>query len=767
VRIKNLRLAVLFLLTVCQVVRAEEIRGTVADPSGALIPGAAIRLAMGDRVIATATTDAMGAYSLHVKHEKLSSTAALRVEASAPGFAPATFRVEFVKTTHVTLPIRMQIAASPESVTVEAKSPPFRDQLDMSDVRDSSAKDIGEALSQLDGISKLRRGGIANDLVVRGLQRNNINVLVDGSRTYGACPGGMDPPAQHVDFSEVERVEVLKGPYDVANQGSLGAIINVVTKSPGPGFHLKPSLSVGSSAFFNPSITASYGTDSVKLLLGYSFRNADPYKDGLGKTFTSYANYTAKVQNRKSFDIHSGWFQSEFAPTTNQKVSLSYTRQVSGLVLYPYLTMDADYDRADRVIVKYQIRDFSRDLHAVRIESYFTQVQHYMSDRLRATALAPSWKMASDASTRVIGGRVETDFGRDFTFGFESYYRKWNMLQFANMGAAINTGNAIPDVTTTTAGAFVDYHHAFSDTIRLNGGFRFDHAAMDVGVPNFNSDMFYLYQNTRNTSNTDNYPSGNLRLTMGAFKHLELFVGAGSTARIPDAEERYINRKTAMGANVGNPLLPSTRNTEVDAGFKFTRGRAYVKPSLFFSNLSDYIIVNDQPKLNAQTSGPMLPATARSYQNIGARIYGGEVSYAVALPAAFSLSGGASYSRGIGNREPQFGILSTNLPEMPPLHSWAALRYTHATAFAEIGGAAAGRQNLIDRDLHETPTPGYGLMNLKLGCIYKKWYGSFMMDNLLNRFYYEHLSYYRDPDFSGVKVPEPGRNFFAQVKYTF
>ncbi len=42
-----------------------------------------------------------------------------------------------------------------------------------------------------------------------------------------------------------------------------------------------------------------------------------------------------------------------------------------------------------------------------------------------------------------------------------------------------------------------------------------------------------------------------------------------------------------------------------------------------------------------------------------------------------------------------------------------------------------------------------------------------MVDNLLNRFYYENLSYYRDPFASGVKIPEPGRNFFGQPRYSF
>ena len=58
-------------------------------------------------------------------------------------------------------------------------------------------------------------------------------------------------------------------------------------------------------------------------------------------------------------------------------------------------------------------------------------------------------------------------------------------------------------------------------------------------------------------------------------------------------------------------------------------------------------------------------------------------------------------------------------------------------------------------------------MNVKLGVTYRQLYAGLMVDNLLNRYYYEHLSYYRDPFSAGVKVPEPGRNFFAQVKLSF
>ena len=84
------------------------------------------------------------------------------------------------------------------------------EHLDIREVRETPARDVGEALKGIEGISSIRRGAIANDLVLRGFQRDNLNVLVDGMRIYGACPNRMDPNSFHIDFAEIEEVSVLK-----------------------------------------------------------------------------------------------------------------------------------------------------------------------------------------------------------------------------------------------------------------------------------------------------------------------------------------------------------------------------------------------------------------------------------------------------------------------------------------------------------------------------------------------------------------------------
>jgi iron complex outermembrane receptor protein len=759
------------------------LRGTVTDRSGAVVQGASVQLLAGGRTVAETKTGSNGEFALAAPTGERAEDA-YTILAVASGFAPASQAVRLADAANHKLALVLDIAPYRQSVEIQAAAPVNECSLDLSGVRESTAKDLGEALTALDGVWKIRKAGIANDLVIRGFQQNNINVLVDGSRTFGACPGHMDPPAEHVDFDEVDHVDVSKGAFDVANEGSLGAVVNIVTKSPAMGFSVKPSLSVGSFDFFNPSVTASYGGQTFQILGGYSYRTSDPYKDGSGRAFTEYADYSASGKRQHAFDINTGWIEMQFRLSADQQLSLGYTRQQAGLILYPYLTMDSDGDNADRVTLKYSARDLTPAWRNLRVESYFTQVQHDMSDDQRTSAPAASgmpgsWSMAAAASTRTIGGRVESDLGSDFTVGVETYHRNWNMFDYMNMTGMLTVTPSIPDVNTLSAGSFVAYHHAITERWKVTAGVRFDHAQMRVDAPQASTDAYYQFHDTRRTGNSDNYPSGNARLTMRLTKSSELFAGLGATGRIPDAEERYIN--TGMGANptVGNPLLPVTRNTEVAAGWSANHARFYVRPQFFYSFLDNYILVNNQPQWNAPGMdgsmgdgsmggmGMMPVPTARSYTNVDARIYGGETAYGVTLTSALSLNGGGSYSRGTATPQMDVNVMSHNLPEMPPLRVWSALRYARQWAFAEFGTVAVNRQSLVDADLKETPTAGYAVLNVKLGFTHRKLSGSFTVDNLLDRLYYEYLSYYRDPFASGVKVPEPGRNFFGQLRYSF
>lgn len=123
------------------------------------------------------------------------------------------------------------------------------------------------------------------------------------------APNGMDPAEFHVDFAEVQRVEITKGVFDIKNQGSLGGAINIITKDPEAGLRTEPNLAAGSFGDVNPSLVSSYGADKVWGLAGYSIRASEPYRDASERRFTDYGNYVSGARASDVFRIHTGWFR--------------------------------------------------------------------------------------------------------------------------------------------------------------------------------------------------------------------------------------------------------------------------------------------------------------------------------------------------------------------------------------------------------------------------------------------------------------------------
>jgi iron complex outermembrane receptor protein len=649
-----------------------------------------------------------------------------------------------------------------KEVELKAKKETFKDSLEVREVRESSAKDVGEALTKLEGIWKIRKGGIANDVVLRGFFRDNINVLIDGDRVYAACPGRMDPPAFHVDFSQVERIEIIKGPFDVRHQGSMAGLVNIIIKKPERGFHLKLNASAGSFNFINLSPVVSYADDKLGILVGYSYRYSKPYKDGDGKKITEYANYKPQFINSKAFEINTYWTKLGFKPIENHSVEFSYTRQDARHVLYPYLRMDAIYDKTDRFNMNYQIDGISDMLKSLKFHLYYTKVDHWMDDRYRTSAGMGLWSMATDAKSKAYGGRLEANLG-DLTLGFEAYKRNWDAINYMGM---MGTQFAIPDVDTESFGLYGEYKKNLSDRLRWVAGLRLDSTKTQADSSKANTNLYFAYKNTRSTSKTDTYPSGNIQLFYELQKGTELFVGLGHSVRVPDPQERYFALRRMSGSDsVGNPELKPSKNTELDLSIKHSTDRALIKAAAFYSYVQDYITVHNQNRVNSVPG--VMNSQARSYENVNAQFFGGEVDLRLSLTQELFLFGGMSYVQARKETKPEKNINSSNVAEIPPLKTRIALRYDKGMYFGEVETILSATQNRTDTDLREQKTSGYGVVNIKVGGNFKGFTINAGIDNVFDKRHFEHLSYLRDPFTTGVKVPEPGRTFYVNVSYTF
>ena len=102
----------------------------------------------GNQSIATTKTDDKRSFVVQFEPEQVPA-GQVRLSVMAEGFAAANREIELAPGTHPNVAVRLEITALSEQIHVEAKSQPFRDQLDMSEVRESPARNVGEALTEI------------------------------------------------------------------------------------------------------------------------------------------------------------------------------------------------------------------------------------------------------------------------------------------------------------------------------------------------------------------------------------------------------------------------------------------------------------------------------------------------------------------------------------------------------------------------------------------------------------------------------------------
>jgi iron complex outermembrane receptor protein len=673
-----------------------------------------------------------------------------------------------------------------EKVTVEEKKTEeevsTKKELTQEEAKVTRQIDLGEILSEFyPEVWYMRKAGTANDLYIRGFAKDNINVLIDGSKIYGACPNRMDPPSFHVSSPQIENITIKEGPFDVENAGSLAAVVNVKTKDPKEGIGGEVGGTYGSWSYRTGYVWGNVGNKFIKVLVGASNQYSKPYESGEGKKATEYAVYSTpagptagkyKPQyiNDKAFNIDRVWTKLLINPNDNAEIKLSYAFENARNVLYPALKMDALYDRTNRFNTDFKLKDIG-----LNFSIYYNEVKHDMRDSFRTTAMNKPYSMKTYAESKMFGTKLSKDlnlFGVNTTVGIDTYLRNWKADNVQNAyrqdtTKPVNYNNGmIPDVDIKDIGLFVKGSKDI-EKWTISGGLRYDYtyskADPNSMTANTNRDLF-IKKNGYKFSNTDNYVSGYAIAKYNINKKDNVYVGFGSTVRVPDPEERFISL-SGMAPWYGNPDLKPTRNNEIDAGFEaFPMNNVGIRGNIFYSMLQDYIYLR-QYKVGT--------TTYTTYENINAAIYGGDINGFVAINDKISTELGLAYQ--IGKKTNKKGLYTdSDLAEIPPLKARLAVKYDDKTFYGLIEGIYSAKQSKVDSDLKEQETGSWFIVNVKAGYTYaNRLFVGVGVDNLFDRFYYNYLSYVRDPfrgiSLSGnpVKIPEPGRFIYANVSYRF
>jgi iron complex outermembrane receptor protein len=667
-----------------------------------------------------------------------------------------------------------------EEIEVKGKRPTRSSSLEVREVRETAARDVGEALDGLADLAKVRKAGIANDVVLRGMKKDDVAVLIDGQQLHGGCPSRMDPPAFHLDYAEVDRIEVKKGPFDVTHPGGIGGLVDVRTRGTRrAGFGTEVNLSAGSAGTRETSGVLAYEVERADVLAGAAYKAGDPYVSGDGRNFTlavpdrnpstglpNPARFRDRSATQTAYDVRSGWGKAGFAPAEGHRVDLSYTRQSSVDVLYPYLSMDGTADDTDRLSLQYAIAGTGL-LRKAAAQTYWNRVQHDMNDATRCSSAADvasctgslprSYSMSTAARTVTFGGKIQADLEGGWLAGADFASRTWDntttRVARSMPGQPYRDDASIPDVTIDGAGGFAQARRPLGERFALIVGARVDVQRAKAGIDRSAVYTAYRPGQDLRLSRADLLLSGNLQLEWTVVPSSLLFLGFGHGTRMPDPQELYMALSPMMQgavAWVGNPGLRPTQNDEVDAGAKYTSGGVLLKAQLFHAWVTDYVSLANI----GSTASP-----AKTYANVSARLYGGEASAKLSLPLRLFAGLGVAYTRGLNDST------GGNLAEIPPLKGIASLRWDAGWLFAEVEEVVAAPQPKVDAALGESETGGWAITNLRLGTAWRGVKVFAGVRNLLDRFYTEHLSYLRDPFASGVKVPEPGRTLYLNAQY--
>ncbi len=641
------------------------------------------------------------------------------------------------------------------------------------DASNPSPKDIGEFFKTIPGASAIKKGGFAQDPVIRGNQKNQLNIQLDGGvKCWGGCPNRMDPPTAHFQAEDLEKVEIVTGPYSVRWGQTFGGIVNLVMKRPGfsSAFHVDGSISTG--------IESNSHGKRGRLTMSGGNKLMDFY---LGAGRKQYGDYTAgndSIVVPSSFSVDDYSTKIAINPSINHRFQLSYRYSRVADVDFPALPMDARLDETKITSMDYAGKDLLGLISAAG-KIYMSTVYHKMDNADRPNFMMVEAETIADAITR--GGRFEIsapvmNSGKLY-FGMDGYthQKEGNRTRYVKTNPC-NT-SMHPNITVTdpvwqnshlsNVGFFTELFWAHSKRVAVSGGARFDRVKAEIREP---SDLFVQ----RYGAKSDFSDAGINYFSTVTYQYNQrgnVKVSFGVGSRPADITERFVNHLPVGKSgheHLGNPLLKPERNNQVDFALSHRLSpNHFLKASVFYSHLSDYILAREDSSLQRLYLPCSPPEHVKVFENIDSasktgvdlRLHGfltRHLTYDVIL----------SLLRGHNND------MSEPLPEISPATLMLDLTYNPGRHPYWVSGQVklVAGQDRISTSFGENETPGYNLLNLSCGyTFFERIHLVMDVANVLNETYYDHLSrsFAKNSMYTGLPLYEAGRNVKVQVEVDF
>jgi len=633
--------------------------------------------------------------------------------------------------------------------------------------RVSQPRSTGDLFKDIKGFGITKRGAYASEPVFRSFKYEQLNIQVDGGmKMVNACPNRMDPITTHIIPEEVEKIEIVKGPFTVRFGQNFGGIINIVTKSNvknEKGFHGNVQGGYESNGGNLVSgLTLAYFTKKVDVQVNGSYRDFGNYKDGDG------------VEVPSSFRTSDYAVKLGLKPTENQKLNFNWRQSFGRDIMHAGLPMDSPYDNSLLGGIDYKLDKISEKVESFTAKIFYSYVDHLMTNENR-----PNFKMVeatSPVESNTFGGKIEvvirpSEKTRVFT-GIDANLigRKGDRTRVVKMMNGMPLPNPKTfvdkiwqDASVNDIGVFAEGKFKVADYTTLTAGVRADF--ISTGIDDPASDFEELYGGEIDDQNEVNISANTSLKYQKNGTQVQLAFGRG--VRTASMVERYINHFT-VGVDayeyVGNPYLKPEANNQIEISFLKNLKVIDLGSSVFYSFLTDYISAEVNESILRKFMPTTPPAYAKQFINIeNTRQTGFEFTFNVKATDKLMFTSDFSYTwaQNLEFDEP--------LPQIPPFMTVLGLNFEEKNYFLSLKYRIVAKQDRVSESFMEQESPGFSTLDFRAA--YEPIVGLSVGAAILNIFdttYYEHLNFsYKNSNSLAGKIYEPGRNFTVYIKYRF
>ncbi len=655
-----------------------------------------------------------------------------------------------------------------------------------------------QSLERLPGVSSIDIGAGQSKPVIRGLGFNRVVVVENGIK-HEAQQWGADHGLE-VDQFAFDRIEVIKGPsslkygsdaiggvidlkqVEIPQKRSLGGNIDLIGKT--------NNKLAGTSSFFSGRWEKLF----------FTFRG----------TILDYADYRIPVDTINIYSYRLPLYKNRLRNTAGQEKNLHFSLgyQSNGTIhrlfvsnvstrqgffanthgLEPRRVDTGLHDLSDRDIhLPYQnvnhFKMISRSI--IQKEEFRVQAelgyQHnnrrewspYTRHGFMPPVIPAELNIPAELERQFIKSVYSTNLQAGFRINDATEINTGISLEY--MDNDINgRGFIIPAFEQTNAGGFLMMKHRSTERILLQAGIRFDHGRLRTSryadwyttpVETAGSITDSLLQRAPDLSRNFSSTTWSAGMNYHA-NHLTFKLNAGKSFRMPAPQELAANGVNyhRFSYEKGNPDLSPETSYQLDASLEYHTRRFAIGITPFANYFPNYIYLNpgyEHDRLYGN-GNQVFTYTESQVMRLGGELHS---HYDIVPQLKAGLILNYIWSEQLSGSKKGF-----TLPFSPPASALFHLKFAPREIQLKPFPYVAADVKMVASQSRIVPpeekTPGFIVINLSAGfeinINQQPVRLTFQMQNLSNKIYFNHTSYYRL-----INVPEPGRNVILGVNIPF